>query len=671
MSEDCCHHEGHNHGHPSQARGLGPVVLSLILASVSMILAMPHMFGMSPSIFMAAASGVLSLAVVGLFGLHFLKAIPLLFHRANMNTLIGLGILASFGLSAWNISHDELDKIYFDSAAFIAAFVILGQFIESKIRERMNRHTAQLIRLLPDRARKLVDGVESLVAPSDLKIGDRIKVLTGERVPVDSKIISAEGSQFDEAVLTGESKPVDRKGGAIAIQAALVLGRALELEVLRSSKDSLYEQLVNQVQQTLAQKPALQKKIDRIAAVFVPLVVLLAGVTAWYWHMKFSDSQLFVTTSIAVLVIACPCAMGLATPTALLVGVVRAARRGILIKSLEATDQVSGITTIAFDKTGTLTEGRPTVKAMKAVENLSHKDLIQLALTVERDSNHPYAVAIRERAKEDHVSALAVMDLKTEPGKGVIGKVKRGNKTETICVGNLVWLLENGYDSTKVPQDLTWEAEGTSDTALWVGSDQAFLGIIFLTDRLRSESRGVVQALVDEGYEVGMITGDAENVAKAIAKDLKLKFFHAGVLPQEKATLVERLSKSKKKGFDMIPQAVCFVGDGINDAPALSRAQLGIAMGSSAEISQTAAGIVLVSNEIARVQDVFKVLNDTRSLITQNLILSFGYNVLMIPLAAGVLYPQFGILLNPSLAAIAMAVSSITVLLNSARAISR
>lgn len=682
MSADCCHHDSklptenspvsHSHeAHPPAKPGSAKLVISFILAGVSMVLAMPHHFGLESSMLTAMGSALFSLSVIALFGRHFLTAIPLLFRKANMNTLIGIGIVASFALSFWSISKEEFDKLYFDSAAFIAAFVILGQWIESKIQQKMRDHTRTLVQLLPRSARKIQGTEEIQVDPATLNVGDRIKVMTGERVPIDARILSTHGSSFDESVMTGESLPVSRKAGEIAVQASMLLGQAVELMVVRSSKDSLYEQLVTNVQQTLSQRPALQKKIDRIATIFVPSVVVLSGICAWYWHSKLPESDLYISIAISVLVIACPCAMGLATPTALLVGVVRAARRGILIKSLEATEQASGITIVAFDKTGTLTDGKPSVQNFKTIENLSHKDLLQLALTVEKDSNHPYAEAIRAKSSEERIQPLQVSDLKTEAGKGVIGGVKRGNKVEQICVGNLVWLLENNYDSTRIPSDLSWEAEGTSSTVLWVGSDGQFLGLIFLVDQIRSHSRDVTQKLSDDGYEVGMITGDAENVAKNIAKELKLKFFHAGVLPDEKATLVERLSKPRKKGFDMVPQAVCFVGDGVNDAPALAKAQLGVAMGSGAGISQSAASVVLISNEVERVGDVFKVLKETRSLISQNLWLSFGYNLIALPIAAGVLYTKFGLLLNPSIAAIAMALSSITVLLNSARAISR
>lgn len=585
-----------------------------------------------------------------------------------MNTLVGIGILASFGLSIWYWSQGNLHHLYFDSGAFIAGFVLLGQFFESFVQFKMTEKMADLTGLLPSKAH-LVDGSsEKDVSLGELKVGQKIKVLVGERVPVDARVLADSGATFDESILTGESVPVTRVKGTEVVQGALNVGQPVLLEVIRVSTDSLYQKLVVQVKASLAERPKIQKTVDRIATVFVPFVVFLALGTGYFWYSKNPSDTFWIVTSISVLVIACPCALGIATPTAIFVGVLRAGRRGLLLKSLDSVDKVSDITMIAFDKTGTLTKGQPSVQRIKAIDNFPSSDVLQLAVSVEQDSEHPYAVGIRNRASEDRVKVLPTKDIRIAPGRGVAGRVTKDNKSFEVVVGNLVWLFENDFDSTQVPGDLTWEAEGTHETAIWVGMDRKIVGIIFLADQIRPDAAKVVGDLIDDGFEVGMITGDSEVVAKAIAKNLKLKFVHAGVLPTEKATLVKRLQQPTKKGMDYVTHYIGFVGDGVNDAPALAEAHLGIAMGSGAAISQSTADAVLLSNEISRVRELIRILKQTRNLIFQNLSLGFVYNLVAIPVAAGVLFPKFGIVLNPMIAAVAMGASSVSVLLNSLRA---
>ena len=677
MSDHCCHtpvHEEHGQDHDHLSHRNHNSFLSswvpLVLALVSMATGMPHFFHLQPSFLTALISMLISFAVVFIWGRRFLTAIPKLFRSADMNTLVGLGIVASFVLSFWNWSHGNVEALYFDSAAMVAALVLFGQSIENFIREKMNAQMSRLAELLPSYAHQIVGDSEEEKNISDLRSKDVIRVRPGERVPVDGKLLSFE-AVFDESILSGESKPVERAAGYVVMQGALNAGGPIEMEVLRVSQESFYSQMVKSVRESLAQKPRLQKQIDKIATVFVPLVVLIAVGAFFYWQNFSPGTDLFVRTSISVLVIACPCALGLATPAALLVGVLRAGKKGILIRSLDSVEAASDVSIVAFDKTGTLTVGKPSVVRVQTITNVSHKDLLQLASSVEVGSEHPYAEAIRDKAEEEKISNLSCGDRRLVGGKGVSGKLSVGNKEQLVCVGNLVWLYENGYDSTAVPADLLWEAEGTDATVLWVGSDRKILGVLFLSDALRPEARVALEELSDAGYSVGMITGDAENVARSVAKNLKLKFFHAGVLPQEKATIVKRLSEPKKKGLDVVNEKVAFVGDGINDGPALAEAHLGLAMGGGTALAQSTADLVLLSNNIAQVPLAFKILKQTKSLVTRNLVLSSLYNLVAIPVAAGVLYPQWGFLLSPSIAAAAMALSSITVLLNSLWALRR
>jgi len=662
--ESCCH-SSHELHHESPKPKLLPPLISLALAAASMGVGMTSPEGMAS----ALLSGGLALAVVVLYGRKFLIAIGKIFRSSDMNTLIGIGIVASFGLSIWNIQKGDFHHLYFDTAAFVAAFVLLGQYFEALIQNKMNEQMSSLTSFLPQKVRVISGVEEHLVEIGQLKVGQQLKVLVGERVPADAKILNEAGATFDESILTGESKPVTRAKNEAAIQGALNVGQPVILEVTEAPENSLYQKLVAEVRASLKVRPKIQQTVDRVATIFVPFVVLVSIGVAVMWRMLRPESDLFIQTAISVLVIACPCALGIATPTALFVGALRASRKGILLKSLDAVDRIGDITIVAFDKTGTLTEGRPAVQRMKGIENFPTSEILQLAVSVEQDSEHPYAVAIRNRASSDRVKVLPATDLKIGTGRGVSGRVKTEKGEVEVVVGNLNWFFENDFDSTRIPQDLQWEADGTQETAIWVGVDKKILGIIFVADQIRGGSAQVVAALSDQGYDVGMITGDTEPVARSFAKILKLKYFHAGVLPDEKATIIKRLHQPKKKGLDFVHHKVAFIGDGVNDGPALAEAHLGIAMGSGAALSQSAADVVLASNDILQVEGVFKILKSTKSLILQNLALGFGYNLLAIPLAAGALIPWNGFSLNPMIAAAAMAASSISVLLNSLRAL--
>ena len=643
------------------------VIVSFVLAGVSM--AAPMI--MEPGVGSALASGVPALLIVILWGRKFLTSILKLFRSADMNTLIGIGIVSAFGLSIWNVSRGAFDQVYFETAAFVAAFVLLGQLIENLIQNKMWARMRELTELLPARAHRISNGQMHDVSLAELVVGDCVRVLVGERVPVDGMILSDLGATFDESVVTGESRPVTRVKSQSALQGTLNVGQPVDLQVVRASSESLYAQLIDQVQRSLKTRPQIQKSVDRIATFFVPLVVILSIATAIVWIKLEPGTSNAFAIALSVLVIACPCAMGLATPTALFVGVLRGARRGILLKRLDAVDRVGEISLIAFDKTGTLTEGHPAVTRVKAVDNISNSEIVQWALSIEASSEHPYAVAIRNYCAQNKISPLKAKDLVITPGRGVSGVVEKDGKSYHVVLGSLVWLFEHQYDPTQVPQDLTWEAEGSHETVIWLGVDQKPLGIIMLTDKVRDGAIEMVSELSKDGFEVGMISGDCENVVREVSKVLKLKFSHFGLSPQEKASLVKRLMQPKRKMGDFEVKRVAFIGDGVNDAPAIADAHLGIAMGSGSALAQSAADVILLSNDLGQVRSTFSILGQTRSLITQNLVLSFGYNLLAIPVAAGILFPSYGILLNPMIASAAMALSSVTVLLNSIRSLRR
>ncbi len=650
------------------------VVLAFALSAVSMAAGMPEFLPFELGTMGLWISFISATAVIVFFGRHFITSIPKIFVRSDMNTLIGISIVASFTLSlySWVYGNQEL---YFDSAAFIASFVLLGQLFEGRALSKIRAHLKRLQGLLPETARRLknseeesadgaLGGVES-ISLSEIRKGDVLLVASGERLTADGKLLT--DAMVDLSVLTGESRPQALSQGNDLSQGALNVGQAFKVEVTELVDNSFHNLLVAKVEESLRNKPKIQLTMDRVAHIFVPFVVCFAAAIFLYWWNQTALISKAYVHALTVLVIACPCALGMAVPLAFLTGVLRANRKGLLIRSLEAVHKAGAIDIIAFDKTGTLTKGTPSVTRFKAAENISHRDLLQWAASMEAEAQHPYAKAILERAEAEGISLLKAKSLHVEPGKGVSGTLMIDGKEVKGVLGSLTWLFENGFDSTKVPPDFVWAAEGTHETILWLGLDEKFLGLVMLDDALRPETKEVIHGLSSQGFQVGMITGDSENVARALSKSLSLKFYHAGVLPEEKATIVKRLSAPKKKGIDMIAEEICFVGDGLNDAPALAAARLSVAMGSGTAISQSAADIILVSNDLRSVPALFAVTKKIRSLIYQNLSLSFLYNLAALPLASGLLLRWVPIDVNPHVAAVAMGLSSISVALNSLR----
>lgn len=668
MNEHCCHVPSVQKKKVPQPR-FSLAVLGIILAAVSMLFSMPELFGLEAKNWMPWLSFGFSLPVCLGMGWRFWLAIPKLFWKANMNTLVGLGIAASYGLSFWQWSRGETQHLYFDSAAFIAAFVSLGHEMEKLIQKRIFEQLPDWMSFLPAVAHRK-DSATQDVPLQEVKPGDILVIRPGERIPLDVKLLS-DIAEIDEALITGEARPITKNRGDFIAQGSLNLSQPIEVEVEKKLEESYYQVLARRVEESLQKKSNVQRKVDRWAAILTPAVVLISAVTAFYWGYLQKEWDLMIQSSVSVLVIACPCALGIATPISLFVGLIRAARRGVLLNHLDVVERYQEVNVIAFDKTGTLTMGSPQVENLYAIENVSQKDLLQWAGSLEQRSEHPYARAILKRCEEDKISLLKAHELRVSAGKGIIGKIEKDKKLHEVCIGNIVWLFENGVESTQIPENLRWEAEGTPHTVLWLAVDQKVHGILILSDQIREGARELIQKLQDESYEVGLITGDSENVARQVAKELNLKFFHYGVVPEEKATLVKRLSEKRKKGLDFIFPKVAFVGDGINDAPALAQAHLGIALGSGTALAQTTADVILTQNRLESIGELFQVLKETNSLLKQNLWMAFIYNLVAIPVAAGVLYPFLHIHLDPGIAALAMSLSSVSLLVNSLRVLRR
>lgn len=654
----------------SQMPKFGMVSVAIILSAVSMILAMPEHFSLPPSPWYFWASfGVASVVTIG-FGKHFWLSIPKIFWKPGMNTLIGLGVAASYGLSFWIYFSEKGTAIYFDSAAFITSFVLLGQQIENWIYYRVEKQLPDWMGFLPKHARLIESGETREVLLKDLQVGQHLLIAPGERLSVDAQLIS-ENAEVDESLVTGESKPIQKTQSQVLLQGSLNLDQAIEVKILKANQDSFYSQLVTQVETNLHRKSLIQSRADRWSAILSPIVVLIALGAGVYWGWFKQDYQMMVMSSVSVLVIACPCVLGLATPIALFVAVIRAARRGILLKDLDVVGRAQDISIAAFDKTGTLTKGEPEIEKIFTIENLAQKDLLQWAASLEQAFDHPFSRAFLRKAREENIKLLPIQEPKLLPGKGIGAKIIKNQKSMNVILGNMMWLYDNSIEPSQVPQDLLWEADGTGASVLWMAVDSKVVGIFILKDPIREEAFSLVQSLRAKKWQVGLVTGDAENVAREISKKLQLDFYHFGVTPDEKSTIVKRLSEKKKKGMDVIFPKVLFVGDGINDAPALAEAHLGVALGSGTALAQHSADIILSSPRLSNVNATLELLRETKVLITQNLSLAFVYNLLAIPIAAGVIYSQWGVALNPSIAALAMSLSSISLVINSVRSLRR
>jgi P-type Cu+ transporter len=565
---------------------------------------------------------------------------------ANMDTLISLGTLAALFYSLWAMLAGE-HHLYFETGAVIAALILLGRYFEARSRGQASAAIEKLVELGAKTAHFIRDEGEYEIAVEDVKVGDVLLVKPGEKVPVDGKVVKG-NSSVDESMLTGESMPVTKTEGEGVFGATINLSGAFRMRATKVGQDTTLAQIVKMVAEAQVNKAPIQKLADRISGVFVPIVLGIAILTAVGWYIFTGDIYQSFVPAVAVLVIACPCSLGLATPTAIMVGTGLGARRGILIKNGEALERGKKIDVVVFDKTGTLTQGKPRVTdvvACKAKTNAD--DVLGLAASIERLSEHPLAAAIVRAAQEKRLPIVEVRDFANISGKGIRGKI--GNRT--LMVGSARLLLEHGLPLTTHAEQLEG-LESAAKTVIAVACDGDLIGAIAVADTLKDHAAAAVQRLRAEGVETVMITGDNRQTADAIGKQIGIDRVLAEVLPQDKAEQVRLLQRQGKR--------VAFVGDGINDAPALAQADLGIAIGTGTDIAIEAGNIVLVKGHPMKVIEALALSRLTFKTIRQNLFWAFFYNVAAIPLAA------LGFL-NPMIAAGAMAVSSLTVVSNSLR----
>ena len=578
----------------------------------------------------------------------------------NMDSLVALGTSAAFLYSLYGTYHvleghaHFAMNLYYESAGVILTLITLGKYFEDVSKGKTSMAIQTLVGLAPKMATVLRDGQEVEVPVEEVQVGDLIRVKPGEKVPVDG-VVTEGNSTVDESMLTGESIPVSKAVGDEVIGASLNKTGSFILKATKIGKDTALSQIIHLVEQAQGSKAPIAKLADKVSGVFVPIVIGLALVSGLAWYFLGQESWVFaLTITISVLVIACPCALGLATPTAIMVGTGKGAENGILLKSGEALEEANHVNMVVFDKTGTITNGTPVVTDVVTADNTDADALVRLAASLEVASEHPLGEAIVAKAKEQGATFDEVTNFEAIPGFGI-----KGHVGETlIFLGNEKWMRENGLANEAMNEKANRFAE-QGKTPLYIGYNDAVQGLIVVADTVKESSARAIQTLHEMGIQVAMMTGDHERTAQAIAAEVGIDRVFSEVLPQDKANYV---SKLQEEGY-----IVAMVGDGINDAPALAQAQVGIAIGTGTDVAIESADAVLMKSDLMDVPAMLKLSRATIRNIKENLFWAFAYNVIGIPFAMGVLHLFGGPLLNPMIAGAAMSFSSVSVVLNALR----
>ncbi|HKU07808.1 MAG TPA: copper-translocating P-type ATPase, partial [Bradyrhizobium sp.] len=544
----------------------------------------------------------------------------------------------------------------FEAAAVITVLVLLGQVLELRAREATSGAIKALLQLAPKTARRIGDdGHEHEVEIESLAVGDRLRVRPGEKVPVDGAILEGRSS-LDESLVTGESMPVTKEAGARVIAGTLNQSGGFVMRADKVGRDTLLSQIVQMVADAQRSRAPIQRLADQVAGWFVPtvIVVAIAAFAAWAWFGPEPRMAFGLVAAVSVLIIACPCALGLATPMSIMVGVGRGAQAGVLIKNAEALERMERIDTLVVDKTGTLTEGKPKLVAIVPTDGFEEGDILRLAAGVEQASEHPLADAIVRAAKERSLALGRVEDFDSPTGKGAIGKVDG----KTIALGNAKYLASIGVATGALDAE-SEQLRSDGATVINVAIDGKLAGLFAVADPVKASTPDALKALAAEGIKVIMLTGDNSTTAQAVARKLGIADVEAEVLPDQKSAVVAKLQRAGK--------IVAMAGDGVNDAPALAAAEVGIAMGTGTDVAMESAGVTLLKGDLGGIVRARKLSQATMRNIRQNLFFAFIYNAAGIPIAAGILYPAFGLLLSPIIAAAAMALSSVSVVGNALR----
>ncbi len=552
-------------------------------------------------------------------------------------------------------AEDGAVPVYFEAAAVITVLVLLGQVLELRAREHTSGAIRALLDLAPKTARRLGDGGEQEVALEDILIGDRVRVRPGEKIPVDGVVLEGH-SAVDESMVTGESMPVTRDAGARVIGGTLNRSGTLVIRAEKVGSDSVLSRIVQMVAEAQRSRAPIQRMADRVAGWFVPSVVVVAllAFTIWLFFGPEPRFPFALISAVSVLIIACPCALGLATPMSIMVGVGRGAHAGVLVKNAEALETMERIDTLVIDKTGTLTEGRPALVAVVTAPGFDENELLRLAAGVERASEHPLAVAIVAAAEARRLSIPQVSEFDSPSGKGAIGTVE-GHR---VLLGNLPFMNEHGIDASLLALKAD-DLRRDGATAILVAVDDRPAGVFAIADPVKETTPSALRALRDDGVRMVMLTGDNRTTAMAVARTLGIDDVEAEILPEQKSAVIAKLRKAGR--------SVAMAGDGVNDAPALAAADVGIAMGSGTDVAMESAGVTLLKGDLRGIVRARQLSRATMRNIRQNLFFAFVYNIIGIPVAAGLLYPVWGILLSPMIAAAAMSLSSVCVIANALR----
>ncbi len=653
------------------------LIASLVFMVPLFYISMGHMMGWPlPSVFHGTENAMVYALTLFLLTIptlvinqkYFRVGFKTLWHRApNMDSLIAVGASAAviYGVIAlyfigYGLGHGRTDLVehysmdlYFESAAMIVTLITVGKYLETRSKGKTGQAIARLMDLSPKTATVLRDGVEEEIPVEQVRSGDLVLVRPGGSVPVDGVVVDG-ASSVDESALTGESIPVDKGPGDTVISASINRSGALTLRATRVGEDTTLAQMIRLVDEAASSKAPIAKLADRVAGVFVPVVMAIAVVTAAVWLLTGHSAEQALTSGVAVLVISCPCALGLATPVAIMVGTGKGAEHGILVKSAEGLENLRAVTTVVLDKTGTVTEGRPRVTDVLPLGGTPEADLLRLAASLEKPSEHPLGAAIVEEAAARGLALSPVRDFEAVHGKGVRGTLDGA----AWLAGNAAMAADAGIDLGAVRADADRLAR-EGKTPLFFVRDGEPAGIIAVADTVKPTSRAAIDGFRKLGLQVVMLTGDNERTAQAIGRQLHLDRVIAEVLPADKERHVAALQQQGER--------VAMVGDGINDAPALARADVGIAIGAGTDVAIESADIVLMKSDLVDAVTAVELSRATIRNIKQNLFWAFFYNVICIPLAAGVFYPLFHIQLSPMFAAAAMSLSSVCVVTNALR----
>jgi len=615
---------------------------------LSLGLSAPLMYlAMGPGPHMALVQFILATGVMIIGYKFFTSGIITVFktRQANMDTLVSLGVGTAYLYSLFSPQN-----LYYETAAFLITFILLGKYLEALAKGKTSEAIKKLLGLQPKTAMVIRDGQEKEISIAEMLAGDLVLVKPGQKIPVDGEIIEGYSS-VNEAMITGESIPIEKTVGSQVIGATINKTGSFTFKATKVGKDTVLAQIIKFVQDAQGSKAPIQKLADKISAYFVPTVLLMGILAFIFWFWTGQSFIFALTIMITVFIIACPCALGLATPTAVMVGTGMGAQNGILIKNAESLQMAHSIDTVVFDKTGTLTKGKPELTNIVSYEE-SEEVVLGLAASIEKNSEHPLADAVVRGAQKQRLDPKPVQNFQALPGKGVTAKIEK----HQILLGNRKLMAENKIEIAKAEADLE-KLENEGKTVMLLAAAKKLFGLIAVADTIKENAQETVTSLQKTKKKVVMITGDNMRTAKAIAKQLGIKHVLAEVLPQDKAREVKKLQKNKHK--------VAMVGDGINDAPALIQADLGIALGSGTDIAIEAGDMVLIKDDPRDVVKAMQLSRYAMKKIKQNLFWAFFYNSLGIPIAAGILYPFTGFLLNPMIAGAAMAFSSVSVVSNS------